>query len=438
MLMKTPRVLLLLPTTTYRAHDFIEAGRRLGIEMVVGSDQKQILEEASPGRTVTLDFSDPARAAGSIATFARDQPLSAIVPTDEPTTEIAAVAAARLGLRHNPPEAARATRYKNLLRERLRGAGIPQPDFRLVQPDEDPADAARRQTYSCVLKPTFLSASRGVIRADDPAGFVAALVRIRRLLARPDVAEKAGRAEPAAGDTAHPGTASTTVLVEEFIPGREVALEGILRNGRLTVLALFDKPDPLDGPFFEETIYVTPSRLPEATLREIERVTARGVMAVGLTEGPLHAELRINDDGVWLIELAARSIGGLCSRTLRFGTGLSLEELILKEARGDAVESLERERQASGVMMLPVPEAGILTAVQGLEEARSVPGVNEVAITIPVGQPVVPLPEGSAYLGFIFARGDEPRIVEASLREAHRRLRFRIEPEAGEGSPIQP
>jgi biotin carboxylase len=429
MLMTPSRVLLLLPTTTYRAHDFIEAGRRLGIETVVGSDQKQILEDATPGKTMTLDFSGPEKAAESIVAFGRAHPLAAIVPTDETTAEISAVAARGLGLHHNPPEAARATRYKNLLRKRLRGAGIPQPDFRLVMPDEDPAEAARRQTFSCVLKPTFLSASRGVIRADDPESFVAALVRIRALLARPEVAAKAGGGThgASAGDrTASPATA---VLVEEFIPGREVALEGMIREGRLSVLALFDKPDPLDGPFFEETIYVTPSRLPDSIQEEIARVTQKGVTAIGLIEGPVHAELRVNDDGVWLIEIAARSIGGLCSRTLRFGTGLSLEELILMSARGDSIADLARENGASGVMMLPVPRAGRLAAVEGLDEARSVPGVNEIDITMPVGQSVVPLPEGNAYLGFIFARHDEPATVEAALREAHRRLKFQIEDE---------
>ncbi len=414
------RVLLLLPTTTYRARDFIEAGSRMGIETVVGSDRKQALEDVAPGTSVTLDLSRPDVAAEQIARFAARRPLRAIVPTDDMTAVVAALSSERLDLPHNPPEAARAARHKDLLRARLQAVGVCTPRFRLVPLSASPAAAAREQAYPCVLKPTFLSASRGVIRADDPAEFEAAFRRITALLSLPEVAEK-GR------------DAARALLVEEFVPGVEVALEGLLLGGRLKVLALFDKPDPLDGPFFEETIYVTPSRRPEASQRAIAETAAAGARALGLREGPIHAELRVDDAGPWLIELAARSIGGLCSRTLRFGTGLSLEEMILMNALGTDVAALERERQPAGVMMIPIPRAGVLRQVRGLDETRRIPGIVEVTITIALGSPLVPLPEGSSYLGFIFARGPSPVEVEASLRAAHRRLAFEIQPEG----PVQ-
>jgi biotin carboxylase len=263
-----------------------------------------------------------------------------------------------------------------------------------------------------VLKPTILAASRGVIRADDEAGFVAAFRRIEAILRTPEVAAHGAEAEQ--------------VLVEGFIPGREVALEGLLVDGELTVLALFDKPDPLDGPFFEETLYVTPSRLPAAEQEAIRHVTGWAAVALGLREGPVHAELRVNAAGPWVIELAARSIGGLCSRTLRFGTGMSLEEVILRHALGIELDSLERERQPAGVMMLPIPRGGVLQAVHGQEAAERVPGIEAVTITAHRGQELVPLPEGSRYLGFVFARAETPETVEAALREAHRRLSFDI------------
>jgi biotin carboxylase len=408
------RILLLLPTTTYRTHDFMEAAARLGVETVVGSNQKQILEEAAPGKTVTLELNDPVRAAEQIESFATTFPIDGIVPTDEATAETAAIAASRLGLRHNPPQAARAARYKDVLRGRLIAAGVRTPSFRLLPATADPEEAAGSVVYPCVVKPTFLSASRGVIRANDPREFVQVVSRIRLLLTEPEVASKSG-------ESIH------HLLVEEYVPGTEVALEGLLTGGRLKVLALFDKPDPLEGPFFEETIYVTPSRLSDDVQREIETVAADAAGAIGLVEGPIHAELRVNRHGAWLIELAARSIGGLCSRTLRFGTGLSLEELILMHARGDLVEDLEREKRAAGVMMLPVPEAGILKEIRGVDDARRVPGIEEVTITIPVGQEVLPLPEGSRYLGFIFARGDSPGGVEASLRQAFATIDVTIE-----------
>jgi biotin carboxylase len=406
-----------LPTTTYRAHDFIEAATRLGVETVVGSDQAQALQELQPTRSLTIDPRDPGKAADRIAAFSRRLRLSAVIPTDDETAEVAAAASARLGLPHNPREAARAARRKDDLRRRLAAAGVRTPRHSVIGVGVDPAAAARGRAFPVVLKPTFLAASRGVIRADDEAQFIAAYVRIESLLARPELKERGGEAARA-------------VLVEEFVPGFEVAVEGLLTRGDLRILAIFDKPDPLDGPFFEETIYVTPSRLEAPVQRAVTGITADAARALGLREGPIHAELRVNDRGPWLIELAARSIGGLCSRVLRFGTGLSLEEVILRHALGRDVGHLEREPRPAGVMMIPIPRAGVLRGVSGVREARAVAGIDDVTISATLGRPLVPLPEGASYLGFIFARADTPAAVEAALREAHGRLRFDIDPGA--------
>ncbi|OLC55802.1 MAG: hypothetical protein AUH92_01330, partial [Acidobacteria bacterium 13_1_40CM_4_69_4] len=341
-------------------------------------------------------------------------PLNAVIPTDDETAVAAAAASARLGLPHNPPEAARAARRKDELRRLLHGARVRTPRYDLLTLDDDPGAAAIEPAYPVVLKPTFLAASRGVIRADNREQFVAAFRRIEALLHQPDVLEK-GR------------DAARLVLVEEFVPGVEIAVEGLLIGGRLKVLALFDKPDPLDGPFFEETIYVTPSRLAAGIQKAIAATTASAARALGLREGPIHAELRVNDRGPWLIELAARSIGGLCSRTLRFGTGLSLEEVILMHALGRDVKGLQRESRPAGVMMIPIPCAGILRGVSGVAAARRVPGIDDITISATIGRPLVPLPEGSSYLGFIFAHADSPSQVEAALRKAHGLLAFEIE-----------
>jgi biotin carboxylase len=384
---------------------------------VVGSERTQALEGIAPGRTVTLPFSDAEAAARAIAAFAATRPLAAVVPTDDQTALVAALAAALLGLPHNPPEAALAARRKDLLRDRLNAAGVRTPRHRLIGLDPPPDDAALgaragEQDYPCVLKPTSLSASRGVIRADDPATFVEAFRRIERLLKLPDVLERAGE------------EGRRAILVEEFVPGDEVALEGLLVRGRLKVLALFDKPDRLDGPYFEETIYVTPSRHPRPVQEAIVRATTAGAAALGLVEGPVHAELRVGASQVWILELAARSIGGLCGRVLRFGAGIALEELILTHALGGDVNALERERQPAGVMMIPVPRAGILRAVNGVAAARAVPGITDVTLSATLGQPLVPWPEGASYPGFLYARGDTPAAVEAALRAAHRHLEF--------------
>jgi biotin carboxylase len=306
-----------------------------------------------------------------------------------------------------------AARNKYRMRELLHQSGVPAPRYALFPIDDDPAAIARQVTFPCVVKPLHLSASRGVIRADDETEFVAAFHRVAAILRTPEVAARR--------------ELSRQILVESFIPGQEVALEGLLINGELHVLALFDKPDPLDGPFFEETIYVTPSRLPTAVQEEIASCTARAAQALGLREGPVHAELRVNGDGPWVIEVNPRSIGGRCSRVLRFGTGMTLEEIILRHALRLDIASLERERVPAGVMMIPIPRAGVLKEVRGQADAQAVPGIVEIMITAYIGQELTPLPEGSRYLGFIFARGESPDLVEAALREAHRRLEFIIE-----------
>ncbi|HKF44658.1 MAG TPA: ATP-grasp domain-containing protein [Thermoanaerobaculia bacterium] len=409
-----PRVLLLLPTRSYRTPDFLEAAERVGAEVTVASEEASAVEAVNPAGLLTLDFRDPAASARRVEEFARKHPVQAVVGVDDDTSVLAAILARDLGLPANPVHAVAAARHKPTMRGLLAEAAVPSPAYKVFDRERDSAEAASKQVrYPCVLKPTFLAASRGVIRADDRGGFARAWERIERILGEPEVAGRGGEA-------------ASEILVEDFVPGFEVALEGLLREGELKVLALFDKPDPLEGPFFEETIYVTPSRLPAEVQDRVAQVAAHGALALGLRDGPVHAELRVNESGAWLIEIAARSIGGLCSRTLRFGMGMSLEEILLRHALRMEMPEPEREKRAAGVLMIPIPRGGMLEGVRGLEEARSVPGIEDVTISIRLGQRVVPLPEGSRYLGFVFSRAETPQRAESALRQAHSRLRFEI------------
>jgi biotin carboxylase len=411
-----PRLLLLLPTATYRTEAFLNAAGKLGIELTVASEKSNVLENQQPHGLLTLNFHEPEKAARSVVEFAKRVPIDAVLGVDDETTVVAAVVSAALSLHYNSVIATSAAQNKYQMRELLQKGGLPVPRYIKVSIEDDPAVLAQNIAFPCVVKPLILSASRGVIRADDPAGFISAFWRLKAILRTPEVA-------------AH-GPAAQEILVEDFIPGREVALEGLLTKGELHVLAFFDKPDPLDGPFFEEMIYVTPSRLPASIQKEIGSCTARALKALELKDGPVHAELRVNERGPWIIEIAARSIGGRCSRALRFGTGMSLEEVILRNALGMEIGSLERERQPAGVMMIPVSRAGVLREVRGEEKARAVPGIEEIDITVHRGQKLLPLPEGSpSYIGFIFARADTPERVEATLREAHQRLEVIITPQ---------
>jgi biotin carboxylase len=339
--------------------------------------------------------------------------VDAVIPVDEDTAVVAASVAQAIGLKHNSIDSVRAAKNKYEMRKLLRSARVRVPEYWHFTLDDDRAEVAARVTYPCVVKPVFLSTSRGVMRANDEAEFVSAVDRLASILAQKETAKRGG-------------TAAREVLAEEFIPGQEVAVEGLLTEGNLRVLTIFDKPDPLDGPFFEETIYVTPSRLPDSMQAEIRETTAAATRAMGLERGPIHAELRVNENGAWVIEVAARAIGGLCSRALKFDSGESLEELILRHALGHDVALIEREPNAAGVMMIPIPKAGTLKEVRGLESAKGVDGVEDVIITAHITQKVMPPPEGARYLGFIFSRAESPDQVEAALREAHARLEFMI------------
>jgi biotin carboxylase len=401
------RVLLLIPSRTYRTHDFMAAASRLDVEVVVGSEHRPALAGLMDGRHLRLDFEDVAGSTARIVAFAQTHPLAAIVAVDDAGTLLAAAAAEALDLPHNPVDAVEAARDKARMRERFAEAGLLTPRFTTAAIDANPHTIAQTVGYPSVVKPLDLSGSQGVVKVDDVERFPEVFNRVAAIVA-----------------ACSPNGVRRSLLIEEFIPGEEVAVEALLRGGELEVLAIFDKPDPLNGPFFEETIYVTPSRLSQQLQSQIQETTGRAARALGLTDGPIHAELRLNDSGIWMLEVAARSIGGLCSRTLRFESGISLEELILRHAAGLPMPSHERERAAAGVMMLPIRDRGRLRAVEGQGEAKQVPGVDGLVITIPPGEALVPLPEGDRYLGFMFARADSPDAVEAALRHAHAQLRI--------------
>ena len=402
--------MLLTGARSYRAGAFHRAAEHLGIEIIpVVNMDAQLAEEWQTDTGVDFERAD---AAHVVAELARAREVDAVLAVDDSGTLIAAQAASLLGLPHNDPSSAQAARDKVIMRKRMSAGGVPCPWFREFSTDLDPAIVAKEVPYPCVVKPTTLNGSRGVVRANDVTEFVSAVSRLSKILRRE-----------------FPGVDSSPYLVESFIPGVEVALEGLLDAGQLRVLALFDKPDPLTGPFFEETIYVTPSRLDATVQQSVADCVVLAAEALGLRTGPVHAELRVNEEGPWMLEVAGRSIGGLCSQTLRFGVAASLEELIVRQACGLPIDMAERENSASGVMMIPIPDAGMLRGVDGLDDALAIPDIESIEITAKLNYTITPLPEGESYLGFIFARSNTPENVETALRQAHRCLHFEIVPE---------
>jgi hypothetical protein len=478
-----PRVLLLATTTGYQTRAFGDAAERLGVDLVYATDRCNVLDDPWRDQALPIRFYDELGSAATILDSAAKSPIDDVLVVGDRPTVIAARVLEGLGLPGHPPIAAMIARNKLHSRERLRDAGLPVPLFVPAHISADPHALAEDFAFPCVVKPLELSGSRGVMRVDSRSELVAAFYRLRALLQAPDVrAERSDAADMA--------------LIEGFIPGSEFALEGVMSHGTLHVLAIFDKPDPLDGPFFEETVYVTPTTAPPETARAIVDAVVQAARAVGLRHGPIHAECRVSHSAglaargatpsaferrcipsgrvappsntpgmlgrraspagridaldatmdlhhgllgparVFVLEVAARPIGGLCARALRFASRndparpmISLEDLLLRHALGESSREWEREAAASGVMMIPIPRRGVFRRVAGLDEARRVPGVDDVRITAKADQVLVPLPEGASYLGFIFAHASGTEAVTDALREAHARLAFTIDPE---------
>ena len=427
------RVLVLATTTGYQTRAFGDAAEQLGVDLMFATDRCHLIDDPWQDGAVAIRFYDEEASVRAIFDAAAHHPINGIVVVGDRPAVIAARAAQALGIAWHPPEAAAIATNKLRTRERLRAAGLPVPFFLATSLSNQ--QSAISHPFPCVVKPIALSGSRGVIRANDERELAAAIERLRALMQSPDV--RAERNE-----------AHDTALIEGFIPGREYAVEALMHEGTLHVLAIFDKPDPLDGPFFEETIYITPSSAPEAEQRAIAQATARAAAAIGLRHGPIHAECRVNDDGVFVLEVAPRPIGGLCARALRFAhtrqsqvashksqvshksrVNIAFEQLLLRHALGEDVSSWPRESDSSGVMMIPIARRGIYRGVDGLDAARAVPSVDDVRITAKADQLLIPLPEGASYLGFIFARGGSADAVERALRAAHARLQFTIAPE---------
>ena len=436
------RVLILSTTTGYQTRAFGDAAVRLGVDLVFATDRCHLIEDPWQDRAVPIRFYDEDSSVAAIVEAARQRPIEGVIAVGDRPTVIAARVADALGLSFHSPAAAAIARDKRRTRECLRDAGLPVPWFVQVDTRIATPESGRPTplSYPCVLKPVALSGSRGVMRVDDDRALGAALDRLRAIVESPDV-----RAER--------NDAHAFALLEGFIPGHEYALEGLLYRGALQVLAVFDKPDPLDGPFFEETVYVTPSAATDGTRAAIVDAVTRAAAAIGLEHGPIHAECRVNAEGVFVLEVAARPIGGLCARALSFtsagirdseiGSGepavgsripdpdsrIPLEELLLRHALGENPASYRREDTASGVMMIPIPRRGVFRGVDGVEAARGVPHIADVQITAKPDQRLLPLPEGASYLGFIFARASRAADVDAALRAAHARLHFAIDPE---------
>jgi len=406
------KLLLLIPTTSYRTDDFMLAAEKLGVEIYLGTNEKQVLEDLSSGRLLAFDFENVEIGAEQIAKSMAEIGLDAIVPVDDGANVLAAAAARKLGLRHNDPDAVSYTRNKYYFRQKLDEGNCLSPKHDLFPLSGNPAEIARQIDFPCVIKPLTLNMSRGVIRADGHNSFVAAFDRVAEIIGQPDART--------------PGIAADHLMVESYIPGKEYAIEGLIREGELKILAIFDKPDPLEWPYFEETIYVAPAPLSAELKSEIQKAAQAAIDAVGLSDGPTHIDLRVNETGVYIIEADARTIGGHCGRSLRFAGDMRLEEVVLRHALDLPIESDENQDGAGGVMMIPIPNSGILKAVKGVEKAQDTAFVAEVSITIPLGHSVITLPDGGRYLGFIIAHAPTADQVTAALRAAHECLEFTI------------
>lgn len=406
-----PRVLLLLPAAGYANQDFVQAADRLGIELVTCADFCHRLAPAwGLPPLMSVPFDQPDVATPQVLA-ALELPVDAVLATDDHGLALAAQLNEKLGLPGNPITAVTQLADKLRFRQLQQRTGLACPAFHSLRDAQDLEAAVLAIGFPMVVKARRLNASRGVIRVNNGAELRSAVSQIQRIQAR--ILRDAD---------------GLGLLAEAFIPGAEVALEGIMQGGQLRVLAVFDKPDPLNGPTFEETRYVTPSLLPTNIQTQFAAAVHRACEAAGVREGPIHAEARINAQGIWLLEIAPRGIGGLCGRILQATLGIGAAELALRHAAGLPLPTTPQANHAAGVMMIPIPATGLLKSVAGVAQARAVAHITGIDITAQPGQRIAPPPEGASYLGFIFSHADTPKAAGEALLAAHAQLVIRIQP----------
>jgi len=388
---------------------YIAAAKKLGIAIKIASHgEHSLVNEIAEGIHINLDSTEAA--VNTIVSSSAKYNFCGIVAADDKATEIVAKAAKALNLPHNPPDAVHLTRWKHKARKVLEQAGLPVPRHWVATFSDIRKDKLPDISFPCVIKPLNLSASRGVIRCNNEKELKEAAERVSKIVENQNEVDSKSKA-----------------LIESFIPGKEVALEAILQQGKLVPIAMFDKPDPLNGPYFEETYYVTPSRLTRSQQHKITLTIESACAAYGLTTGPVHAELRINGDELYIIEIAARTIGGECAKLVEFASNRSLESIVIEYAMGINADTISLET-AAGVMMMPTPRSGVLRRVEGVLNAQSVKNIKSVNLAIREGHELIALPEGASYLGFIFATAETPEAVESALRSAHDKLNIVVDP----------
>ena len=383
----------------------MDAATKLDLKVLVITDKSQVFSEYYPEKVITMNFEHWEEGLENIREWSERYDLKAVIGVDEESIILAAKLSESLCIEHNSLESVKLTKNKYLMRRELKKSGLKSPWFKRFSIDEKPKDIFTELRLPCVLKPTFLSASQGVLRVNSFKDFVKGFELLSDLLTEMKVKKRGG-------------DQVKWILVEEYIPGKEVSIEGIVNEGKLKDLAIFDKPEPLEGPIFQETILITPSILDEHLEFSLLETAQIALKALGIRKGPVHIELRINDKGNYILECAARSIGGLCSKVLEFKGGMSLEELILRSALGRNVEKTQLIDKAKGVMMMPTEKRGILREIHGIKAALAVKGITDVQITIKPGEMLEPLPKGDRYLGFLFAEGKDQDTVKIALQEA--------------------
>jgi len=397
-----PCVLLLSPHCSYRLAPYLKAAEKLAIDTIVASQgEYSLVSAAASGIHINFDHPD---ACGQLLKAIHDRQIKAVIGTDDRTVELAAQVSKALKLTHNEPQSIRFTRRKDLARQCLQKSSLNVPEFQICALDKLLAGENCTPGYPVVIKPLALSGSRGVIRANNPTELIAAAQRLHAIL-----------------DEVTNEDEKQLVLVEAFIPGYEYAYEGLLNNGKLQTLTLFDKPDLMEGPYFEETYYITPSRLASEQQAAIQQAVETACRAYGLQQGPIHAEVKLHNNKVWFIEMASRTVGGQCARLFNYATGLTLEETVLAQAVGLELDQQSIE-YAAGVLMIPILQQGLLRRVEGLLEASKVPYIEDIEISIHEGYEIIPLPEGDSYLGFMFAKAPTPVEAEQALRTAYKKI----------------
>ncbi len=382
------KLLLVIPENSYKSNDFVVAAEKLGIDFLIITDSEQVSSKFSD--TVIINKFDAELNKNNLKKL---KDVTHVLPVDHSALKFSGYLVDLLEVKGNKLESINLSMNKYESRKIFNSLLDIKVNNEIIKNIDD-VNTFINKNGTSVLKPIYGTASKSVLKINN-------------------VEKNKEQIEKLMQDCF-----DQDLVIEEYIDGKEYALEGTIINSELKKIVIFDKPVEYKHPYFEESIYITPSELSSEAEKRVVSIVDKACKKIGLEDGPVHVEFKINENQIFIIEINPRMIGGLCSRCLSFGLfKVSLEEIILHAFMNNELKNIELLNNYVGVLMIPTPKSGKFISINK-EELENIPNISNVEITVPEGSDLLEPPYGDKYLGFAFSQGIDKKTVNESLLTA--------------------